>query len=585
MAAPSVNCGWLLLLIYIAYGSSENEDFWSPLNADILLPYGPGGAHGPSHSHRYVRDCQSVTHGNVTYETWPSNRDAHAPVAETKLFVSPIRIGHCVQGHVTVVSNPLQTFSVLEPGGAGGCGKPLTETVTRTAGTRRCLYAQNGGFFNTSNNRCLGNVVSDGTLVQNSGGIQNSQFGIKKDGTLVFGYLSQEDVQGDANPFVQLVSGVVWLLRNGKVYINESMEAECSKTQETGSFNRFVNVVSARTALGHDKEGRLVLFHIDGETDNRGMNLWEVAEFLQRQGVVNAVNLDGGGSSTFVAGGSLASYPSDSCHPYLDGTRWRCPRAVSTVLCVHEPPCQPEDCGGRGSCIGGRCVCHSGWAGPACRSPSCQQSACGDHGLCTQYGCACDAGWMGTNCSQVCPPGFYGDGCNQTCTCTNGGVCDPVHGRCSCPAGFQGEACEQECPLGFYGLGCKRECHCPNKCLCDPVKGSCNVTWHGERNQTIHTASHCLARELLKTWQEEVEAHRVTPYFTERTWLTITVVLGMLLLASAVGNVIQVSRKPGTAGFRATYSYVPLAEMTAEMDYEDRPDESKRAAMDSSISY
>lgn len=59
----------------------------------------------------------------------------------------------------------------------------------------------------------------------------------------------------------------------------------------------------------------------------------------------------------------------------------------------------------------------------------------------------------------------------------------------------------------------------------------------------------------------------------------------MLLLASAMGNVIQASRKPGTAGFRSTYSYVPLAEMTAGMDYEDRPDERKHTAMDSSVSY
>lgn len=41
------------------------------------------------------------------------------------------------------------------------------------------------------------------------------------------------------------------------------------------------------------------------------MSLWELADFLQRNGVVNAINLDGGGSSTFVANGSLASYPSD----------------------------------------------------------------------------------------------------------------------------------------------------------------------------------------------------------------------------------------------------------------------------------
>lgn len=50
------------------------------------------------------------------------------------------------------------------------------------------------------------------------------------------------------------------------------------------------------------------------------MNLWQVADFLKKNGVINAINLDGGGSSTYVVGGSLASCPSDhwsapSLHP------------------------------------------------------------------------------------------------------------------------------------------------------------------------------------------------------------------------------------------------------------------------------
>ncbi len=52
-------------------------------------------------------------------------------------------------------------------------------------------------------------------------------------------YLSQEDVLDQSNPFVQLVSGVVWLLRNGEVYINQSLTAECDKTQETGVYCAF----------------------------------------------------------------------------------------------------------------------------------------------------------------------------------------------------------------------------------------------------------------------------------------------------------------------------------------------------------
>lgn len=38
----------------------------------------------------------------------------------------------------------------------------------------------------------------------------------------------------------------------------------------TGNFHTFVNVVSARTAVGHDAEGRLILFHFDGQTGVRG---------------------------------------------------------------------------------------------------------------------------------------------------------------------------------------------------------------------------------------------------------------------------------------------------------------------------
>jgi len=49
-------------------------------------------------------------------------------------------------------------------------------------------------------------------------------------------YLSEEDVLDQANPFVQLVSGVVWLLRDGEVYINQSQIAECDETQTTGKY-------------------------------------------------------------------------------------------------------------------------------------------------------------------------------------------------------------------------------------------------------------------------------------------------------------------------------------------------------------
>ncbi|XP_062394468.1 N-acetylglucosamine-1-phosphodiester alpha-N-acetylglucosaminidase isoform X2 [Sardina pilchardus] len=546
---------WGFLLLCAAVVSTEGVNTRYSLGDDLLSPYPSGSQHGSPHSHRHVRDCQPVIHGNVTHETWPAHNRSASPVAESRVFVSDIS-SRWVSGHITVVSDPLRTVSVLEPGGQGGCQQSRTTRVSETARPKKCLYAQNGGFFDTDKNSCLGNVVSDGKMVQDSGGVQNAQFGIRKDGTLVFGYLSEEDVLERENPFVQLVSGVVWLLRNGRVYINESMEAECSTSQKTGSFGEFVNVLSARTAVGHDAEGRLVLFHIDGQTYRRGMSLGEVASYLQSHGVINAINLDGGGSATYVANGSLASYPSDHCK----NPEWRCPRAVSTVLCVHEPLCQPEDCSGHGTCVQGNCQCHPGWRDPDCASLVCQPPACGDHGVCTENGCACDAGWIGSNCSQVCPTGFYGDGCNQTCRCANGGTCDPVHGSCSCLAGFHGDLCEQECPLGFYGLSCLLPCQCADMCPCDPVTGSCNVTFHGEQNNTMHRVGHCLAMGLWRDWKEE-DAHTPKPYFTERTWLAIATVLASLLMASVAGNLIQACRKCSVRPRQPQYSYTPLHEL------------------------
>lgn len=88
---------------------------------------------------------------------------------------------------MTVVHDPLRTVSVLEPGGPGGCGMSKRATVEETAQAAGCLYAQNAGFFNTNGGQCLGNVVSDGRKVQDSNGVQNAQFGIRRDGTLVFG--------------------------------------------------------------------------------------------------------------------------------------------------------------------------------------------------------------------------------------------------------------------------------------------------------------------------------------------------------------------------------------------------------------
>ena len=45
-------------------------------------------------------------------------------------------------------------------------------------------------------------------------------------------------------------------------------------------------------------------------------NLYEFADLLIKKGVVNAINLDGGGSNTLVQDGILLNYPSDHWYEY-----------------------------------------------------------------------------------------------------------------------------------------------------------------------------------------------------------------------------------------------------------------------------
>ncbi|NXH11850.1 NAGPA acetylglucosaminidase, partial [Bucco capensis] len=482
----------------------------------VLQPYFPS-RHGPRHSHRHVRDCQPLRYGNITHEAWPSDNRTGGPVATTRTFVSyipPAGEDHkVVYGHFTFVRNPLRTFSVLEPGGTGGCQAYRRAPVEETAKLGKCLVAQNGGYFDMETGECLGNVVSDGKLVRNSGGLQNAQFGIRQDGTMVFGYLAEEDVLDQANPFVQLVSGVVWLLRNGEVYINQSQMAECGEIQTTGTFDKFINVISARTAVGHDSQGQLVLVHVDGQTESRGVNLWEMAEFLKQQGLINAINLDGGGSATLVLNGTLASYPSEHCS--FD-SMWRCPRSISTILCVHEPACQPADCSGHGACLGGHCHCSGHfWTGAACDILDCGPSNCSLHGICTDSGCLCDAGWTGSNCTE-------------------------------------------ECPLGWFGPNCQKQCACDHMCPCHQETGSCNITSEWAIQEQLNKAEQCLAFQNKRRSKDKFS-------LSEESWMSLTSVLALLLLLSVMGNVgLLLKARAERHHQSGNYLYHPLQEMNGE---------------------
>ncbi|XP_013791601.1 N-acetylglucosamine-1-phosphodiester alpha-N-acetylglucosaminidase-like [Limulus polyphemus] len=239
--------------------SAENVE---ELSEDFLTPYTK--QHGSHLNHRQIRECQPAHYNGIPHEVIPSNTSA---VLEPLIKRFIRKVGNrYVKGHYSIVSDPLRTISILEPKQVGGCELKIRETVANSATQRNCLLAINAGFFNTHTGACLGNLVSDGRKVHDSGGLQNTHFGITKNGSIFTGYLAEEEIQNGPGDFQQLVTGVGWILRNGQSFVNFSKYLECEDTEETGTVEKFVNVISARTVVGHDKEGRVVIVQIDGKT-------------------------------------------------------------------------------------------------------------------------------------------------------------------------------------------------------------------------------------------------------------------------------------------------------------------------------
>jgi exopolysaccharide biosynthesis protein len=62
-----------------------------------------------------------------------------------------------------------------------------------------------------------------------------------------------------------------------------------------------------------DARGRTLLITVDGRTtDDLGLSIPEEADVARSLGIVDALNLDGGGSTTMTLEGQVITHPSDA---------------------------------------------------------------------------------------------------------------------------------------------------------------------------------------------------------------------------------------------------------------------------------
>jgi hypothetical protein len=101
-----------------------------------------------------------------------------------------------------------------------------------------------------------------------------------------------------------IVAGVPQLIKDSKIDITWEQE-KASKS--------FVETRHPRTAVAKMKDGKFLMITVDGRQPgvSVGMNLNELAEYLLGLGAVDAMNLDGGGSTTMFLDGKVVNKPSD----------------------------------------------------------------------------------------------------------------------------------------------------------------------------------------------------------------------------------------------------------------------------------
>ncbi|MFG3292038.1 phosphodiester glycosidase family protein [Streptomyces sp. NPDC048179] len=110
-----------------------------------------------------------------------------------------------------------------------------------------------------------------------------------------------------------VVSAAPTLVEDGRVHIDAAGEGTLDPLDLSFGF-AWSNVRQPRTLAGVDRHGRLLLVTVDGRQPgvSEGFTLAEAAAFMRSLGAVQALNLDGGGSTAMAVDGTLVNTTSDA---------------------------------------------------------------------------------------------------------------------------------------------------------------------------------------------------------------------------------------------------------------------------------
>jgi exopolysaccharide biosynthesis protein len=116
---------------------------------------------------------------------------------------------------------------------------------------------------------------------------------------------TETEQAGSWKQAANIIGGGPQLIKNGRVEITNAAEKILPS---------FVSDGHPRTAIAKLKSGQILLVTVDGRQpgESIGMSLTMLADLLLEFGAVEAINLDGGGSTTMVIKNKLVNKPSDA---------------------------------------------------------------------------------------------------------------------------------------------------------------------------------------------------------------------------------------------------------------------------------
>lgn len=270
--------------------------------------------------------CEKGTDGTIKYEAFANTEAGKSLVEKTSLIATVFSDStYSLENGVDVteihyfsmkgysmklfaleinLSNADISVEVTTPNNKKDFGfqQMTRQAIYENSDNHQVLAGVNGDFFNTTTGVPNGILYKDGAMIKNYTGANANFFAILNDKTAVIGdNIKLEEVRNDIQ---EGLGGGVRLVKGGIL---------ASQTDES---------VNPRTCIGVNETGtKVIILEIDGRNYHysNGMTYEELGQCMLALGAYDALNLDGGGSSTFfirdnenIGNFILRNWPSDN---------------------------------------------------------------------------------------------------------------------------------------------------------------------------------------------------------------------------------------------------------------------------------